>query len=345
VGFGVDLGTALFGKLAAQQRQLAAQHDVQAARNVTLLAAADAYFDLVNAVARVRIAAEAVRISSNYQQQLARAVAIGLTNRSEQLRVAVQTRQAQVDLRGARALARASAAALATVLRLDPAINLVPAESLVAPPALVPLDQPVRALIRAALQRRPELKASAAIVAAAEQDRTAAKYGPLIPSIGAAATYAETRGGRDGLLDRYQPTHDYVVGLSWRLGPGGLFDFSRTEAAEAGLDRSRIEADKVRQTIVQQVVDAFTAAGAARDQTQLARDGVQLAEHSLELSMQRKAFGVYEVIEVIQAQQDLTRARNSYAGALAQYAKAQYALARATGVIGREAGSRQIQAR
>lgn len=333
VAVGVDLGDAVFGKLAARQLQQAAQHSVEAQRNVTLLAAADAYFDLVNAAATVGIDQEAVRISSGYQNQLERAVNIGLTNRSDALRVAVQTRQAEVELRGARAAERTAAAALATVLHLDPTIEWVPAERLVVPPAIVPLEQPVEALVRGALMRRPELKASEAAVAAAEHERTAAKYGPLIPTLSAASTYAGTSGGPNGKLSPYQATHDDVVGLSWRFGPGGLFDFSRTEAANATLDRRTVADEKLRQGISQQVVDAFTAAEAARDQMRLARDGVQLAERSLNLSMQRKEFGVYAVIEVIQAQQDLTRARNSYASAMARYAKAQYGLAQATGII------------
>ena len=336
IGMGVDLGDAVFGKLAARQLQTAAQRDVEAARNDTLLAAANAYFNLVNAAAAVGIADEAVRVTRDYQDQLERAVGIGLTNRSEALRVAVQTRQAQVELRAARAAQRVDAAALAAVLRLDPAIDLVPAERLVVPPTLVALDQPVDALIRKALMRRPELKASAAAVAAAEHRKAAARYGPLLPSVTAAATYAGTRGGPNGTLDAFQPTHDFAVGLSWRFGPGGLFDFSRTEAAKASLDRRTIADEKLRQAISQQVVDAFTAAQAARDQMSLARDAVQLAERSLSLSMQRKEFGVYAVIEVIQAQQDLTRARTSYAAALAQYAKSQYALAQATGTVGNQ---------
>jgi two-component system copper resistance phosphate regulon response regulator CusR len=59
-----------------------------------------------------------------------------------------------------------------------------------------------------------------------------------------------------------------------------------------------------------------------------------LARRSLQLTLQRREFGVYAVTEVIQAQQDFTRARSSYATALVRYAKAQYTLARAIGSIG-----------
>ncbi len=334
VGLSLELGDAIFSKLAARQLQAAAAQDVESQHNDTLLAAAGAYFDLVNAVAERDIAAEAVQISKQYQSELERAVGIGLTNRSEALRVAVQTQQAEVTLRGAEAQVRTSGARLDTVLRLDPAIVLAPAERLVVPPTLVTLDTPLTRLLETALRQRPELKASAAAVDAAEKQRTGAKYGPLIPSLGAVALYGQARGGPSGLLDTYRATHDYAVGLSWRLGPGGLFDFSRTEAADARLSRQRFVDEKLRESIREQVVSAFTSAQAAQEQMRLAGHGVELARRSLQLTLQRREFGVYAVTEVIQAQQDFTRARSSYATALVRYAKAQYALARAVGSIG-----------
>ncbi|MGH8257776.1 MAG: TolC family protein, partial [Steroidobacteraceae bacterium] len=313
VGIALDVGDAIFGKLAARQLETAAAHTVEAQRNDVVLRAASAYFDLVSAAAEVDIARDALRISRQYQDQLERAVAIGITNKSEALRVSVQTQQAEITLRAAQAAQRGDSAELAVVLRLDPATVLVPRERVVVPATLVPLDTSMNALVAAAIAARPELAASAAAVSAAEHQQTAARYGPLIPSITAAATYGQTRGGADGLLSPYQATHDYAVGLSWRFGPGGLFDFSRTEAADARLDRQRLTDTKLRDSISQQVVVALSGAQAALDQMHLARHGVELAQQSLQLSMQRKEFGVYAVLEVIQAQQDLTRARSSYA--------------------------------
>jgi outer membrane protein TolC len=45
----------------------------------------------------------------------------------------------------------------------------------------------------------------------------------------------------------------------------------------------------------------------------------------------RKEFAVGNALEVIQAEQDLTRARSDYANAVVDYNKAQYALTRAIG--------------
>jgi outer membrane protein TolC len=334
VNLPLNLGNALFEKLAAQQLRNAAAYDTEAQHNDTLFASAGAYFDLVNSIASEDIAREAVRISQDYEQQLDRGYRAGLINRSELLRVSVQTQRDQVLLRQAQAGVRLASAALATRLRLDPTIHLEPTERIVAPPTLVPVDMPVQALVKDALAFRPELKASAANVAAANQERIAAKYGPLLPSLAGQALYGQIRGGSNGNLNDYMAAHQYAVGLSWRLGPGGLFDFSRTEAANSQLRHEQLTDARLHDDVVEQVVDAYEAARAGLDQMGLARRGVELAEQSLKLSEHRREFGVYAVLEVIQAQQDLTQARNDYAQALSQYAKAQYGLAHATARIG-----------
>ena len=56
-----------------------------------------------------------------------------------------------------------------------------------------------------------------------------------------------------------------------------------------------------------------------------------VAQESVRLSQERKEFGIAVVLEQILAEQDLTRARNDYVTAVADYDKAQYALLRATG--------------
>jgi outer membrane protein TolC len=330
----LDLGDAIFQKLAARQQSVAAGYNVEAQRNDTVLAAAGAYFDLVDAAAAEDIARDALRIAQDYEQQLDRAFAIGLTNRSEVLRESVQTQREQVLLREAQNTLRAAGTALATLLHLDALVQLQPAERMVTPPTLVPLDTPESTLADTALSTRPELKGSAAAIQAAQVQQRGARYGPLIPSLGAQAIYGLQRGGPGNYFGFTQSSRDYVIGLNWRLGPGGLLDFSRTEAADSQLRTQRLGDAKLRDAISAQVIDAYEGARTRWDQIGLARRSVELAEQSLRLSQQRREFGVYAVLEVIQAQQDLTQARRDYASALTQYAKAQYALAHATARIG-----------
>jgi len=330
----VVLGDAIFDKLAARQRARAAGFDVEASRNDTAVAAAGAYFDLVNAVAATDIAREALRVSQEYEDQLNRAYQAGLINRSEVLRVSVQTQRARVTLREAEAAVHSGSAGLATLLRLDATVELQPADHIANPPTLVEVDIPVQTLVKEALAVRPELKSNEATVAAMDKARIAAKYGPLIPSLTGQAGINQLRGGQDDVLRGNTTAHDYTIGLSWRFGPGGLFDFGRTGIADSALQTARLNGERLHDAVAEQVVQAYVAARATLDQTGLARHTVELAEQSLKLSQQRKEFGVYAVLEVIQAQQDLSQARADYARSLTQYAKAQYALAHATARIG-----------
>lgn len=62
-----------------------------------------------------------------------------------------------------------------------------------------------------------------------------------------------------------------------------------------------------------------------------ARAGLEAAQETLRLSQERKEFGIAAVLDHVLAEQDLTRSRNDYITAVAEYDKAQYALLRATG--------------
>ena len=77
-----------------------------------------------------------------------------------------------------------------------------------------------------------------------------------------------------------------------------------------------------------------TTSGSVRslaDQLATVKGQLSSADESLRLTRQRKEFGVGNVLENIQAEQDLTRARNDYVAAIAEYDKAQYALRHAIG--------------
>jgi outer membrane protein TolC len=219
---------------------------------------------------------------------------------------------------------------LAQVLHLDPALELRPQDEAPVPLTLVPADATLAALVARALQCRPELQRGRALVAAAERLLSGAEKGPLIPSLSAQAFVGGLGGGRRGQPDSFGDSEDYAILLGWRIGPGGLFDSSRTRLATARLERARLEDARLRDEIVRQVVESFARVQSTADQTTGARQNLETASQSLRLSESRKEFGVASVLEVIQAQRDLTQARADYLNAVAENDKAQYALSRAT---------------
>ncbi len=333
VGVQLDLGDAIYKSLAAKQLAKAADHALNAQRQDTVLTAAQGYFELAVTQGAVGVANEAVRISSEYEAQLGNAVEAGIAFKGDLLRVRVQAERNRLALRQAKEQQRIAAARLAQVLRLDPAVELLPEESDLAPLMLLQTNAALGSLVAQALASRPELKQSQSLASAARDAKNGAAYGPLIPSLGAQGFWGGLGGGRDGISDTFGGQQDYIVGASWRIGPGGLFDFGRVRSADARLKIAGLSSDKIRDDITRQVVEAFTRWQSLADQLDTAKRALAAAGEGLSLGLQRKEFAVGIVLETVQAEQDLTRARLDYLKAVAEFNKAQYSLLKATGSV------------
>lgn len=186
-------------------------------------------------------------------------------------------------------------------------------------------------MLRQALASRPELKQSGQLAAAARDERNGTLFGPLLPSLGGQGFIGKLGGGIEGKPSRFGSQEDYIATLGWRVGPDGLFDFGRISAARSREKSAQLAAGKVEDAIVRQVVDAAAHARSLQDQIGIARRALDRSERALRLSRQRKQFDIANVLENIQAEQDLTRARADYVNAVAEYNKAQYALKQAIG--------------
>ena len=327
----MDLGDAIYKSLAAKQLVKASDHALEAQRQDTTLSAAQGYFELAKTSALVEVAREAMKTSRDYQQQLQLAVSSGIAFKGDALRVQSQTEHYEISLRQALERQRVAAAELALILHLDSQVELVPRDAGLAAITLFETNAAMDALVAQALRTRPELKQSQALLQAARAAKDGAVYGPLIPSVGAQAFGGGLGGGPDSGPSNFGPEGDYLVGVSWRIGPGGLFDSGRVHASKARLAATQLGEAKLKDTIASQVVVSLTRAQSLWAQIALAERNLATATETLRLTRERKQYGVGIVLEDIQAQQDLTQARSEYFSALAEYNKAQYALNRAVG--------------
>ena len=322
----MDLGDAIYKSLAAKQLVKASDQALEAQRQDSTLSAAQGYFELAKAGALVDVNREALKTSSDYQQQLHAAVSSGIAFKGDELRVQTRTERYEITLRQALERQRVAAAELALILHLDSTVELVPRDTLLVPITLFETNAAMHTLVEQALRTRPELKQNEALVSAARAARNGAVYGPLIPSVGAQAFGGVLGGGPDGGPNNFGAEGDYLVGLSWRIGPGGLFDAGRVNAGKARLAAAQLGEAKLKDTITSQVVVSLARVQSLWAQIGLAQRNLTTATETLRLTRERKQFGVGIVLEDIQAQQDLTQARSEYLTALAEYNKAQYAL-------------------
>src|SRR5713226_8198153 len=329
----MDLGDAIYRSLAAKQLVHAADHALASQRQDSTLAAAQGYYDLAKARALAEVVKEAQSISQDYQQQLHAAVGAGIAFKGDELRVQVQTERYQLALRQALEQQRVAAARLAQTLHLDASVELVPQDADLVPLTLIEPNTALDSLVQQALRARPEVKQNQALVAAARDARNGAVYGPLIPSLGAQTFVGGLGGGKNDSTGNFGRSEDYFVGLGWRIGPGGLFDFGRVNATKARLETARLGIEKVQDEVVRQVVEGQTRVDSLRDQLGTVKQNLATASETLRLTRERKQFGVGAVLEDIQAQQDLTQARSDFVTTIAEYNKAEYILSRAVGSL------------
>ena len=80
-----------------------------------------------------------------------------------------------------------------------------------------------------------------------------------------------------------------------------------------------------------QVAEGHARAQSLLDQIGTTGQNLATASETLRLTRERKLFGVGAVLEDIQAQQELARARSDHLSAVADFNKAQYGLSKAVG--------------
>lgn len=324
----IDLGETYYQNLVARQIVRANEAALAGRQREATFRAAAAYFDLARARAGVIAAEEAARIAGRHAEQIAVTTEAGLTFSGDAARVRGARERAELTLVRVRADQRIAAARLAEVLRLDPAVELIPVDSDLAPMALGAPAENLGALLSRALAVRPELDEAAARLEAARVQHRGATKGPLIPTIGAQASLGGLGGGPAGSTwtRDFDFSGDYMLGVSWRVGPGGLFDKNRERETAARERQVGFEQEKVRDLIRRQVVEQHVRLASFTAQIELTRKTLEAADQTAGLSRQRRETGVSAAMEDLLAEDELARARRDYLATIADFNLAQYAL-------------------
>lgn len=329
----LDLGETYYQNLVAKQVVRSGEAALAGRQRETTLRAASAYFDLARARGAVVAADEAVRLARKHSEQLEASVGAGVGFAGDAARARAAAERSALAVSRLKAEQRLVAARLAELLHLDPAVELVPAETELAPLTLAAPTEEVGALISRALAVRPELDEAAARLQAARTLRKGATYGPLIPTIGAQVNYGGLGGGQRSASpgSQFDVSEDYALGVSWRVGPGGLLDRNRQRETAARERQSELELEKVRDAIRRQVVEQHTRLRSLHEQVALARRALEAADRTAQLSRHRRETGTSAALEDVVAEDELARARRDYLATIAEYNAAQYALKYAVG--------------
>jgi outer membrane protein TolC len=126
------------------------------------------------------------------------------------------------------------------------------------------------------------------------------------------------------------PTYVYEGSIQVPILTGGRI---KAQIAKADLELKRIEQQRgqLQDQIAREVKDAVAELDSARNQVDVANQGLDLAQREVAQSRERFQEGVANNIEVVTAQDNLARAHDNQIDALYRYNQARADLARATG--------------
>jgi outer membrane protein TolC len=301
----------------------AAEHSVRNARDLVVLVVANLYLDGVAAGSRVEAARAQLNTADTLLQLAQDLKQAGMTAGIDVLRAQVQQQSArQRVIVAGNDLAK-------TKLQLGRAIGLPPGQELTLVDRMpyAPLQQiGVDDAVKRALSTRGDYLAAQAQVSAAEFTVKAAdaEWWPSLEVSGEIARVGPAPSSTD---------FTYAVAASVRVP---VFERGRAVAhrlqAEAELAQRKASLADLGASIEVEVRSALLDVKAAEQELEAARTGQDLATQQLAQTRDRFAAGVAGSVEVVQAQDALAAANESYIAALYAHNLAKATLARAIGV-------------
>jgi outer membrane protein TolC len=324
-----ELTDAIFEPLAARQQVVVARFGASATANNILLEVAERYFELLAAEADLRVRRESATQEAEVAR-LTRAYAQAQQGReADAERAATELSLIVDEIRQAEEEVAVASARLAHRLHLDQSVRVRPVAPGLEKVTIVDPETPLPALIQVALQRRPELAARVAALAAAEIRHKQECWRPLLPTLWLGYTGGAFGGGSNLVkpeLGHFAGRTDFDVRAYWTFQNLGLGNLSRQKRrwAEVGLavsERSRVIAE-----IRTEVSAAYAEVSAARQQIDITTRELASAEAGFREDLDRIRNTVGRPIEVVNSLQLLNQARVDRIRAVTDYNKAEFRL-------------------
>jgi outer membrane protein len=280
------------------------------------------YIGTLRAVANVAASQSRVDLAQALYDQAADLQKEGVGTGIDTLRANVELQNEKQRLIEAENDREASLYGLSKLLNVDPRRKIELADSL----SFFETPQPdVESSIDEALSGREEWKSIEAREKSAKFEKQSAQYQRL-PSLRFDGDWAYLGTSSNNGI----PTYQYQASVNMPLFTSGRI---KAEVAKSDLELQKLEQQKadLRNQIALDVKTALLNLQSARSEVQVANLGVQLAKDEVEQARDRFKAGVANNIEVISAQDSLSRANDNQIAALYRFNQARADFARAIG--------------
>ena len=308
---------------SANQNVRTAEYTYKDARDLVVQAAGANYFLTIASAARVETAEAQVRTAQALYGQASDQFKAGVAASIDVLRAKVELQTRQQQLIAARNNLDKQKLVLARVIGLPLGQQFeITEKGHYDPLTGITLDE----ALHRAYSTRADYQAAVAQLRAAEFARKAA-VAEYFPTIDFNTDYGDI-----GITPSHSHgTFDLAGTLRFPIFQGGRVHGDILQA-DASLAQSRSQAENLRGQIDQDVRTAFLDLQSAGEQVAVAQSNVELAAQTLEQAQDRFKAGVTDNIEVVQAQESVASANESYIQSLYAYNFAKISLARAVGL-------------
>jgi outer membrane protein len=307
---------------AARSTVTAAKADSLSTREQVILLVVSQYIGTLRAVANVEASKSRVELAQALYDQAADLQKEGVGTGIDTLRANVELQNEKQRLIEAENDRDSSVFGLSKLLNVDPRQKIELADSL----GFFETPQPdVEDSIDQALADREEWKAIDAREKATKLQKQATQFERL-PSLRFDGNWAYLGTSSNNGI----PTYEYQASFNMPLFTGGRI---HAEVVKSDLELQKIEQQKadLRNQIALDVKTSLLNLQSARNEVQVADLGVQLAKEEVVQARDRFKAGVANNIEVISAQDSLSRANDNQIAALYRFNQARADFARAVG--------------
>jgi len=299
-----------------------ARFNLKDARDLVVLATGSAYLQAIAGAARVETAQAQVETARALYRKAVAQQQAGVAPAIDTLRAQVEYQTRQQQLIVATNDFAKQKISLARVIGLASGQEFELADK--APYQAFPIPDLDTSLQRA-YSLRSDYKAARERLVAAQLERSSATAG-YFPTIDLAANYGEI-GKVPGDV---APTYAVVGTLNIPIFQGGKVHGDVLKA-EASLRQAQAQMADVRGQIDQDIRNALLDLKSSSDQVEVAQSSVNLAEQALSQSQDRFSAGVTDNLEVVQAQEAVAAAHESFISSLYLHNLAKVSFARALG--------------
>jgi outer membrane protein len=307
---------------AAKQTAHATGSDALTIREQTAALVVSQYLAALRARAEVRAVQSRVNLAITLYNQAVSLEKNGSGTNLDTVRAQVELQNERQNLLVADTQLQTTLNGLVQLLHVDPrqTIELGDEMSFFETPAIN-----VNESLECAYAARPEMQSIASQQAALELEKSSASASRL-PTLSVGGQWQYEGNSAPTAI----PTYVYQALIEVPILTGGRI---KAQIARANLELKRIEEQKaqLRDQIALEVNNALAALDSARNQVDVAKQGLELAQREVAQSRERFEEGVANNIEVVTAQDNLARAHDNLIEALYRYNQAGADLARATG--------------